>query len=956
MKDLLGHLDIAAGKQTGITFIRSESRHEFMPYKDLLDESTLMLGRLNAFGITAGHELIVFIEDPRQFLVVFWACLRGGIIPIPLAAAAQSLNIQKLVNVWQSLQSPYIFCDPQTRNIFSEQYFEPFPGLLEQLTPRLILGHEKEPIAPLPVTPPSANDIAFIQYSSGSTGDPKGVTLTHDNIITNALDIIRSSNTTGKDSALCWMPLTHDMGLIGFHLTSLIAGIQQYIIPTPLFIKRPLLWLEMASAFRVTQLYSPNFGYHYVLSSFNAQAHPNMNLSAVRIIYNGAEPISPEVTGRFFSALEKYGLKKEAMMAVYGLAEASVAVTIPTPGAPLRSFNLSRQHLKRGDTIVITENPSDPAFVAVGRPLSHCELRIADQHDVPQPDSTIGQIQIKGRNVTRGYYKNKTATGSVFTKDGWLRTGDLGFLHEGQLVITGRIRNMYIANGQNYFYHDIENVVTQALGLDFGKAAALGASNAAHEESLIIFIVHKGNAAAFDGIGAAVKEAVFSRLGLTVSQVLPIKKIPRTTSGKVQYFKLAEALQEGAYAGALAVSHAGDASLPAEARVLRILEKAFARKLEANDDVWSAGLNSIGAIRLSVELSNEFNTPLQVADLFTHATPAQLAAHLAQPQAHEAATPAADHDPQQPAVSRAQERFYLLNDDVRYAPALNTCWAYWLHGGADVHALHFAINTLAARHDILNSRFEMIGGEVKQQIVPAGIALHTLDLSALPGKEDRLRQFISAASARPFNLRQDALLRVTLITLGPRRHLLFFSAHHIILDGWSIALIAKEISSYYRLYQDGRPLPSARLPQFADYLRLQRQPGAEAARRFWKETFGGERSFANLVFPVRHLPATNRKGGKRTLTFSPQVKQLLNDFMRREKTTLFNTFLATLYLLVFKYTGRKDIVIATNLAGRWRQQFMDTIGLFTNTVPLRAALDTDMDFAALLHAVRKKNV
>ena len=287
-----------------------------------------------------------------------------------------------------------------------------FAERLAQLERHTVFLDEISDVSEPGVAHPAApDDIAFIQFSSGSTSEPKGVILTHRNLTSNIDAIVSGIAARPDDASLSWMPLTHDMGLIGFHLTPLFEGVDHWLMPTALFVRRPGLWIAKTSEHKVSVTCSPNFGYMHYLKSHDPAKVAALDLSAVRIIFNGAEPISPDLCREFIAALAPVRLAANVMFPVYGLAEASLAVTFPSVGVPLAVETLARGTLGPGDIIRTMATGADDAveLVRVGRPVQGCELRIADELGNTVPPETVGRILIRGDNVSPGYYADRNS-------------------------------------------------------------------------------------------------------------------------------------------------------------------------------------------------------------------------------------------------------------------------------------------------------------------------------------------------------------------------------------------------------------------------------------------------------------------------------------------------------------------------------------------------------------------
>jgi acyl-CoA synthetase (AMP-forming)/AMP-acid ligase II len=484
-----------------------------------------------------------------------------------------------------------------------------------------------------------ADDIAFIQFSSGSTSEPKGVVLTHKNIMTNIRAIIEGAQVTSEDSFFSWMPLTHDMGMIGYHLTPLVLCVNQTIMDTSVFVRRPLLWLIAASEKKSTILCSPNFGYKHFLKVFEAKGIETIDLKNVRLIFNGAEPISIELCQQFLNAMAVYGLKSNTMYPVYGLAEASLAVSFPIPGDGLQSIKLKRTQLAIGDIIERTENDAMD-FVPVGKPISNCGVRIADLDNKPLSDNTIGKIQLKGDNVTSGYYRADETNRQLITDDGWLDTGDLGAYVDGQMIITGRIKDIIFVNGLNFYSHDLENILHKLDQLELGKVVATGARKPnTNEDELIIFILHRGDIESFIPLVKSINKAINEQTGAEVHNVIPVKRIPKTTSGKIQRHLLNDEYINGEYdivldeinsALNVVTKISGEAaSGSVEEKILQICNTTVSDKtISLDDNLFEIGISSLALADIHEQIDVLFPGKVDISDLFDNPTIRELSLFL----------------------------------------------------------------------------------------------------------------------------------------------------------------------------------------------------------------------------------------------------------------------------------------------------------------------------------------
>ncbi|WP_433746030.1 amino acid adenylation domain-containing protein [Paenibacillus amylolyticus] len=626
----------------GILFIDSDKSESFFPYRQLYIESCRYLAYLQKEGLQPGQEVIFQIQNNKLFVIAFWACLLGGMIPVPISIGEDDEHKLKLFKIWDIMSCPHLITTEKALNSI-KKFVQKHSSLNidEMLERTSSINDTSYPDGLYTLNTPSQDDIAFIQFSSGSTGVPKGVTLTHKNLIYNISGVVNNTQINEKDSFLSWMPLTHDMGLIGFHLVPLVVGINQYIIPTEVFIRKPILWLKKVDEHRATMISSPNFGYGYFLKFYNQEKDYKWDLSCVRIIYNGAEPISTEVCGQFLNTLSVYGLKRESMFTVYGMAEASVAVSFPELSKPIKTIYVDRNHLNTGDFVKEVEITDARAvsFVEVGKAIDYCEYRVCGNDNEEIAEKMIGNIQIKGLNVTSGYYNHPEACNDIITRDGWLDTGDLGFINEGNLVVTGRSKDIIFINGKNIYPQDIERVAVELEGIELGRVAAVGVYNKTEcSEEIIVFVVFKRKTDEFISLSKTLKRHLFQKGGWNV-EVVPIRKLPKTTSGKIQRYQLSERYSAGEFLAdiqKLNELQVSDEILKSNSSLHHIKEKLSKLLIEVSgrksvnmeESFFDLGVNSLKLVQILDIIENEFKMSLEISELFSYPSITKLAQHI----------------------------------------------------------------------------------------------------------------------------------------------------------------------------------------------------------------------------------------------------------------------------------------------------------------------------------------
>lgn len=667
-------------ERAGVTFIKDEERESFVSYRELYLRALAVLGALRDVGVKPGQEVVFQVDDNERFLPLFWACVLGGLLPVPVTPATTAEQRLKLVNIWKVLREPYLVI--KDRSLVSLLEFcreKELGGMAESLAERAVLldrlDVENDSPEEREVYQAQESDIALIQFSSGSTGDPKGVTLTHKNLLSNVRALGKAIRPRPEgEKYISWMPLTHDMGLIAFHLVPLLAGWQQLLMPPNLFVRRPLVWLDKISTHGATVAASPNFGFKHLLKVLDAHPEATFQLNSVRLIFNAAEPISASLCREFLQRLAPFGLGNNVMFPGYGLAEASVAVSVPPPGRDITTVEVDRRSLRMGERIVELPAGDDGAveFVGVGTAVDDCLVRIADDNHTEVGDRIVGRIQMRGDNVTAGYYRNSEATKRAQTEDGWLDTGDLGFMRDGELVITGRLKDIIFANGQNFYSHDLERLTDQVEGVDSSKLVAAGVfSQQAQEDEVIFFVAHrKKQLDDFAVLANNIKTLIHSLTGLKVSHVIPVKSIPKTTSGKVQRYKLVQEYLDGDYAGALdrlaaiyearlaEIAGNKDRKVMDHKQITAAILKHISRLMgfivtDLDESLFELGLESIKVPQLQMALEDEFDLELPVSLALDYPSVNDIAGYIrrrlngeneAYDAANEAAPPAATNE------------------------------------------------------------------------------------------------------------------------------------------------------------------------------------------------------------------------------------------------------------------------------------------------------------------------
>lgn len=507
----------------------------------LCSASSQVSARLEDLGVRPGDLVGVALPTSLSTLATFFGVFRAGatLVPLPVTAGLRNaaVALERLRQVLHAGGVRWLVVPPEQMADAGGAS----PGV-RLLTP-------SELLAGRPDARPArgeSGDLAIVQYTSGSTSKPRGAALTHGQVIAGIRAIVDGAQLTAKDVIASWLPLSHDMGLVGL-LACTAAGADQHFSTPSAFFRRPGPWLRAFAAARATLYAGPNFSYRTLLDSLDDPELLGLDLSSWRLAFNGSEQIDPQLVERFRDRFSRAGHRREVMFPVYGLAEATLAVTFPAPGSPpviewVDGTTLS----SRGIAVsVVRDHPRARGVVSVGGPVPGLELRIATGGQA-LPDRQVGEIQVRGDSVMSGYFQAPEQTALVFQPGGWLCTGDLGFVAAGRLFVTGRSKELLKVNGDNYFPEDVEALVRQLPGVEGQPCAAVTLPGEAERLALLVE-TEISDPAGLQALGRAAREAIGAKLGIEALDVylLPPRTIARTTSGKIQRLAMRERIRAG---------------------------------------------------------------------------------------------------------------------------------------------------------------------------------------------------------------------------------------------------------------------------------------------------------------------------------------------------------------------------------------------------------------------------
>jgi fatty-acyl-CoA synthase len=528
-------LDYAARGVTGFNFFSARGAlNSVLPYSDLRRQAVGTARRLLSLGLNRGDRVAIVAETGPDFMFVFFACQYAGLIACPLPytmyIGGKEPYIDRVAGMLAAARVQAAICGDDLKGHISVAAGR--AGVAHVLTHAEL---QALPQAASKLEPFGPDEAAYIQYSSGSTSNPKGVLISQRAIIANARSILREGlRTTADDRGFSWLPLYHDMGLVGFCLSPVLGQVSVDFLATSAFARRPALWLKLMSENKSTITYSPSFGYDLAARRINGEAS-SLDLSRLRAAGIGGDMVRPDVLEAFAERLAVAGFRSEAFLPSYGMAETTLAISFADAPRPIRIDAVDRTALKSEGLAVPSSGGNVRRFVACGRPLAGSIVEVRDAEGRVLDERRVGRVFVRTPSLMDGYFQSDEATAAVVGPDGFLDTGDMGYWLAGELVITGRAKDLILHNGRNIWPQDIEWSAEQIEPLRDGDVAAFAVETDLGEDEVVVLVECRlKDMMAAEALRHEVAAVVHRSAGVDCRVVLvPPKSLPFTSSGKL---------------------------------------------------------------------------------------------------------------------------------------------------------------------------------------------------------------------------------------------------------------------------------------------------------------------------------------------------------------------------------------------------------------------------------------
>ncbi len=996
--ELLRHRARRQPDRRAYTFLKDgETDEVHLTYGQLDRQARAIAGHLQRKDL-GGRRVLLLYPPGLDYIAAFFGALYAGCVAVPAypprinrpdpRLEAMVLDSQAVV----ALTTPSILAGLSRR---SEN--NPALAALQWLSTETLAGDASDSWR----DPGSGgHTLALLQYTSGSTTTPKGVMVSHANLLHNQQIIQTAFQHTPETILVSWLPLYHDMGLIGSILQPLYVGFPCILMSPLSFLQKPLRWLQAISRYRATTSGGPDFAYHLCARRVSAEQRAELDLSSWNIAFNGAEMVRAETLEQFSTAFAACGFQPHAFFPCYGLAEATLMVSGGPAEIPPSILTVQAEGMARDE--VIARGPHE-ASEKESRTLVSCgpwldqEIIIVDPAtSTPCPPHQIGEIWVSGPGVAQGYWNRPAETDHTFrafladTGGGpFLRTGDLGFVANGELYLTGRLKDLIIIRGRNYYPQDIELTAEQAHpALQPGAGAAFSVDGDGEEQLALVYELQRRHRHAdTEEVALAIRRAVADTHELQVHAIALLKPgtVAKTSSGKIQRHVNRERFLRGELdsiglsmldtpslesAGETAGETVADTALspprtPLEKQLAEIWREVLQLDtIDIRQNFFALGGHSLLATQLVSRIRERLRVELPLYVILESPTIAALARHIQTTPPETPPQPA----PVIPPVPRtaplplsfSQERMWFLYQFEPNNVAYHVSIAVRLVGSLDAAVLERCFNRVVQRHEILRTTFAGGKGRPVQQVAPPQpLKLAVQDLQSTPPaeREQQVRQLAAEDVQQPFDMAGGPLLRVTLFRLGVEDHVVLVVLHHIISDAWSLSLLWQEIASLYRSFLAQKPASLPDLPiQYADFAHWQRRSmsgdALEGQLAYWKQQLAGAPLVLDLPTDRPRPAIQTSRGAYQSFSLPPRLLQSLRRLSQQEEATLFMTLLAAFKTLLYRYTGQADLLVGTPIANRHRLAVENLLGTFVNTLVMRANLSGDPTFRELLRRVR----
>jgi len=964
-----------------------------------LDRQARAIGTLLQNIGAVGERVLLLFPPGLDYIAAYFGCLYAGSVAVPAYPPSSSRLIPRLQVIAEDAGALVSLTTSKLLDKMAKSY-EKYPelnNLTWKATDNLPNGLEngwQEPAI-------TSDTLAFLQYTSGSTSKPKGVMVSHGNLMHNSRMIQEAFEQGPDDRGVIWLPPYHDMGLIGGILQPLYSGFPVTLMSPYDFMQQPLNWLKAISRTEATISGGPNFAFDLCIKKITEEQKQSLDLSKWKVAFTGAEPIRAETLKRFAAEFACCGFKEEAFFPCYGLAEGTLIVSGGNVNTMPLTLNFDVQNLEEGKVLEVQEvsyKDGSRTLIGCGETLLDQKICIVDPVTLKEcSEGMVGEIWVMGDSVAKGYWNmfdENDETFSAYLQDTcegpFLRTGDMGFRHYGEFFVTGRIKDLIIIRGRNLYPQDIE------LTLESSHPAARPNSGAAFsvtiqdEEQLVVVQEVERTYRNLDPeeMIDAITQRIIVEYGVQPYAVILLKLggVPRTSSGKIQRNATRELFLNGELneivsrvrderaeksqqSAQIVLSSQELQALSLDQRTIEVkrvlidlLTQASGVSISSSDihaSVSEVGVDSLKAFEIQHFLEEKWGVLISAVSFLQGMTLAEMCDRiLIELEEPESSTLAREERGEgHVAASRGQKGLYFLQNLAPESTAYHIARAVRITGPLDVVKTERIFNKMVARHESLRTTFVQDQvGELQYRISDEAHFEYSFEMVE-SWSEEQLEARLQEETHRQFNLESGPLMRAILMRRSEEEHLLLWVFHHIIVDLWSIDVLLSEFISLLKVEGDIHNVLAKPKLQFSDFTQWQEYwlSGSKGEQHlcYWSNKLAGELPILDLPTDRPRTALQTYKGSSSAITLNIEQLNQLKELARKHGATLYMTLLTGYAILLNRYTGQDDLIIGSPMAGRTRAEMNKLVGYITNTVPLRFTFGKEERTCELLSQVRQ---
>ncbi len=934
------------------TFLNNDLEEKSTLNYAMLDQRARAIATCLRASYSEGAAVLLIFEQGINFISAFLGAIYGGFVPVPSVPPRN--NAKSAERLRLTITDASCVCILSESSIMSKYCLSDLCDLTEidvcQIPSTLSERWSKPILSPA--------HTAFLQYTSGSTSEPKGVMVTHNNILDNEMLIQSSFGSSKHDVVVGWLPLFHDMGLIGNLLHPFCIGAACVLMSPTTFISRPDSWLIAISRYRGTISGGPDFSYRLVTENIQEEVLNGLDLSSWRVAYNGAEPVLAETLDQFASKFKSTGFDKNSFLPCYGLAESTLLVTAKKSNEVPVFGQFNKKMLQTGKAEVEPQSVDSIKLVSSGTIPDTVSMSIVDPESFRVlSEGTIGEIWVRGKSVANGYWKKEDITRETFGAaiDGgnnqtYLRTGDLGFMLGTSLFVTGRIKDLIIIRGQNYFPTEIEQVVQQlAPGLIISGGAAVSVLVNGVEQLVVVqevarTYIRKINVQA---VTQAAREKIADEIGVALHELVLVKPVslPKTTSGKMRRLEVAKHYREGRLKRltsparkAVAANNNFENFTASEILLMQLLQDKFAVNGITNLSLISQmGLDSLALIQFTSMLNRNYGLNLHMSE-FEDTNVQTLAAKMSSITSNQQNSEKVINT-DIPSVS--EEHFVHLHHYLKNPSSLNVWMAFSTEKNINIATLQKAINYIVLENPLLLSNYsntEKLNRVRKRDII--NIESLTVD------SDSEVKKSMTEYVNKSFDLSSDALLRIGLFVVDGKMKKLAIVGHHSILDLLSLVQLTKQLLELYGKYNSGWNADTAvQSLEYARFCHVQRlasygnNDNEPVQRDYWINKLRKMNTqYNNTFFNSRHTEPASSLYIRSGAAFLKNIKQLSSQYSCSDYSILMSLFCQVMH----RYVGTDKLLVTSPFSGRSEYQWANVIGTMVNPVWIGSQISPSM--------------